>query len=169
MKVIPFTACSLQKCKNIITIRREKKDNHFNLPDCVDNSHGYHMLCYRNFTALSENDRKKLKALKRVGTPPECLSSFSDISVIEDSTENCSTNVQPSPLRQTRSASNIKSDPRTGVLLPKCIYCEKSDKRMLRCHKREKLVLSSSDEISKSILRCARTLEDNRIFTLLGG
>ena len=127
------------------------------------------MLCYRNFTALSENDRKKLKALKRVGTPPECLSSFSDISVIEDSTENCSTNVQPSPLRQTRSASNIKSDPRTGVLLPKCIYCEKSDKRMLRCHKREKLVLSSSDEISKSILRCARTLEDNRIFTLLGG
>ena len=55
-----FNSEKLDKCKIILKIRKE---NNLRLsdrivPDTADNDHGYHITCYRRFTALSENHRK---------------------------------------------------------------------------------------------------------------
>ena len=80
--VILANASSLLKCQEISSLRKGQglKYSTFELPATVDKSHGYHMECYRKFTALSKAQREKLDCLKNVCTDPsnnnDSLSGF---------------------------------------------------------------------------------------------
>ena len=60
-KIIPFTAVKLDECKKVRSIRQENNLKHkdVQLPDLANGHTGYHLECYRRFTALSNKHRKQ--------------------------------------------------------------------------------------------------------------
>lgn len=63
--IIIFNNSSLSKCKTILTIRKESELKYCNieLPDKISEIHGYHISCYRKFSALSHAHRNKIKVI----------------------------------------------------------------------------------------------------------
>ena len=63
-KVTKFTLETFQKCKDILTIRSEKKLKYSNVKLRQDLSDvlGYHIDCYQKFTALVKTEREELKS-----------------------------------------------------------------------------------------------------------
>ena len=55
-RIVLFSSSGLQKCKEIRSIRRSKnlKYKNVTLPEQIGGLEGYHMTCYRCFTALSK-------------------------------------------------------------------------------------------------------------------
>ena len=95
-----FTTTGLQKCNEILMIRKLKglKYQNVTLPETTGGSEGYHPGCYRRFTALNKN----------------YMSSDPDAST---STYTTRSNVSDLPTTST------------GVLMKVCIFCEKKDKK----------------------------------------
>ena len=61
--VVLFNNSSLSKCQEILKARRDQnlKYSIVELPEVPDNIHGYHIPCYRRFTALSKSQRDKMQ------------------------------------------------------------------------------------------------------------
>ena len=59
-RIVLFSSSGLQKCKEIRSIRRSKnlKYKNVTLPEQIGGLKGYHMTCYRRFTALSKEYKK---------------------------------------------------------------------------------------------------------------
>ena len=62
-RIILFSSSGLQKCKEIRSIRRSKnlKYKNVTLPEQIGGLEGYHMTCYRRFTALSKEYTKEIQ------------------------------------------------------------------------------------------------------------
>ena len=60
-KMLLFNKESLSLCKKILHLRKDSKLKYGNveLSDNVDETHGYHMKCYKTFTTLSKPQREK--------------------------------------------------------------------------------------------------------------
>ncbi|XP_063977427.1 uncharacterized protein LOC135162657 [Diachasmimorpha longicaudata] len=60
---ILFTERSLQKCREVLKVRKNKalKFENVTLPPCINNTHGYHLRCYKYFTTLPHSYRDALK------------------------------------------------------------------------------------------------------------
>ena len=61
--VVLFNNSSLSKRQEILKARRDHNLRYstVELPEAPDNIHGYHMPCYRRFTALSKSQRDKMQ------------------------------------------------------------------------------------------------------------
>ena len=65
-KIILFKTGTLSKCTKILSVRKKQnlKYAEFVLPSYIDDIRGFHMSCYRKFTALClfcNKERKKIK------------------------------------------------------------------------------------------------------------
>ena len=61
-KITLFKDDSLLKCQNILNAQRKQnlKYNDLTLPELVDGRHGFHIQCYRIFSALSKLQRRRM-------------------------------------------------------------------------------------------------------------
>ena len=89
-----FNKHILVKCKEILIVRKEQKLKYSNieLPIEVDCFNGFHIDCYRKFTALSKYQREKLLTSKKSNDYEACMSTnrlmCSDISSPKPSTSS---------------------------------------------------------------------------------
>ena len=73
----------------------------FELPPKMDKSHGYHMECYRNFTALSKAQREKLDCLKNTRT--DSSNNTNSLSGFQDA---CSSMIKRSDIKSPKPSNN---------------------------------------------------------------
>ena len=118
-KVLPFNPTSLNKCQEALLVRKEchLKYENCTLPSDCNTRLGYHMECYRKFTALG-----------RIHHPNAY--SFSESLPV---TEN----------RSTRSSSTNDTN-RIGIYGTKCIICDQERKKVSGKEQRLVLVLTEN-------------------------
>ena len=104
------------------------------MPGEITERHGYHMKCYRRFTALPSSSRKEL---------PE------------------KDNLEKKGKVVTRSSNVLPSASSTGVFQQVCIFCNKKDKKHKGV--KQKLTQASTDCFEKNIKDYARLLEDHEM------
>ena len=65
--IVLFADDSLEKCRKILEVRKLEKRKYMDVcvPSFVDENSGYHMDCYRRFTALVKPDREYLATLNK--------------------------------------------------------------------------------------------------------
>ena len=110
------------------------------VPSSADESSGYHMDCYRRFTALVKPDR-------------ECLVTLNKEQKKVSSTET----------RSSIGASFIAT--RSCVFVKQCIFCKKKDKKFKGA--KETLIMVSTENIEKNIKRYADILKDQDLLRLI--
>ena len=106
--VLPFNQESFDLCKKILTYRWSSQLKYADsiLPDTINCSTGYHLPCYRKFTALSKLHREKVKEMPDAQPAPELAS--------------------PSRSRLTRSSvTSPVANSTIGVFKPVCLFCGK--------------------------------------------
>ena len=121
-KIIPFNKESLEKCQNILKIRCKAglKYSSKTLPDDVNNTHGYHISCYRRFVALPSKYRNEVTADY----------SFSDTS-ITDINSPIKGNINGESSLYTRSkCTSLKPLSASGVFPSVCLFCNKQRKKL---------------------------------------
>ena len=65
--IVLFADDSLEKCRKILEVRKLEQRKFMDdcVPSSVDENSGYHMDCYRRFTALVKPDREYLATLNK--------------------------------------------------------------------------------------------------------
>ena len=118
--VILFNESSLLKCQEILSLRKgqDLKYSTFELRAKMDKSHGYHMECYRKFTALSKAQREKIDCLKNTRT--DCSNNTNSLSGFQDA---CSSMIKGSDIKSPKP-------PKTGIFPNVCFFCNKARKRI---------------------------------------
>lgn len=146
-EIILFKESTLQKCREVFAIRQGTNTKYRNvvLPSTVNSNQGYHVRCYKTYTAVptAKSTTDQDKPLP-VGFQP---GQNSTLQLPEASSTV-----------QLRSSSTLKANTRTGILEEKCIFCKKKDRK----HKgvKEKLVQCQTKNIELSIRNDAKTLGD---------
>ena len=71
-KILSFNDESLQYCKSVLQLRQDSKLKYSNvqIPGNVDDYNGYHLQCYKWFTALSKLQREKLNEVVPTSSTP---------------------------------------------------------------------------------------------------
>ena len=132
-----FNEKSLLKCSETLKTRKRLgiKYSDFELPSSVDGESGFHISCYRRFSALSQSTRIKIKRK----SPKKKLVSCVRRSEIKS----------PSPATTS------------GVLGKLCLFCCQKSKK--KNNKRYTLVNWVTDEFEKNIKKFAVWREDHRL------
>ena len=106
-KIIIFKTETLSKCSKVLSVRKEQylKYAEFVLPSDTDDIHGFHMTCYRNFTALSKTQRENNK------------------DIISNQHE------QPTRITQSNLTSPTISS-WAGIFPKVCLFCNKERKKI---------------------------------------
>ena len=138
-KITRFTLKTFQKCKDILKKRTERKLKYSNvkLPQDISDVLGYHIDCYRKFTALGKTDREELKSL------PSDKQKTTKITT-----------------RHSNSSTHIVS-PQTGIFQQKCIFCKQSEKKVKK--QKQNLIQVATFQFESKIKEYARALSDEQI------
>ena len=152
--VILFNENSLPKCQEILSLRKGQglRYSTFELPTKMDKSHGYHMECYRKFTALSKAQREKLGCLKNTRTD----SSNNTISV----SRRVFFNYKRSDIKSPKPS-------KTGIFPNVCLFCNKARKRIKNVE--QKLVNVETQNFEKSIKKYVQWMGDANLSARLTG
>ena len=110
------------------------------VPSSADESSGYHMDCYRRFTALVKPDREYLATLNKEQKK-----------------------VSSTKTRSSTGASFIATI--SGVFVKQCIFCKKKDKKFKGA--KQTLIMVSTENIEKNIKRYAEILKDKDLLRLI--
>ena len=131
-----FDERTLEKCIDILTIRREKhlKYNETILPANPNHVSGFHMECYRKFTAIGKNH------------------------VVPKKDSNASDSEKPRKAATRSSTNNVQPESNSGVLPHVCIFCKGKHKK--HNGKAEKLILVQTEDFVKKITKFATLLND---------
>ena len=118
--VILFNESSLLKCQEILSLRKGQglKYSTFELPAKMDKSHGYHMECYRKFTALSKAQREKMDCLKNTRT--DSSNNTNSLSGFQDA---CSSMIKRSDIKPPKPS-------KTEIFPNVSLFCDKTRKRL---------------------------------------
>ena len=105
-KITLFKTDTLQTCLSFLKFRKScnLKYSDFILPETVDTTRGYHMKCYRTFTALNTRLRNNMKEM------------FKSLPKSDDKT-----------IRSSNQPSSSQSS--TGVFNQVCIFCGKQTRK----------------------------------------
>ena len=105
-KIILFKTDTLSKCSKILSVRKKQnlKYAEFVLPSDIDDIHGFHMSCYRKFTALSKTQR-------------------------ENNNEICNQHDHSTRITRSNLTSPATSS-RTGIFPKLCLFCNKELKKI---------------------------------------
>ena len=103
--VLLFNESSLLKCQDILSLRKGQglKYSTFEPPAKMYKSHGYHMECYRKFTALSKPQREKMDCLKNTRT--DCSHNTNSLFGFQDA---CSSMIKRLDIKSPKP-------PKTGI------------------------------------------------------
>lgn len=194
-----FISESLEKCKNILSIRKKFKLKYANieLPSTVDEVHGYHVQCYKNFTSVN---RKYLCDDNSSLIDPAVSSPSPSAFISPPSTESPASTASSST--QTESGIKMRKKTKCNVIetekvnkmhvsfieivdkapetittatttvqqlqsLPHCVFCHKQK----RTSKGRQLSLHILDmkTIKESLIPQARTLNDTELLKVFSG
>ena len=111
-KVTAFKDATLLTCSRILVIREEEglKYGNLTLPSDISENIGFHMDCYRKFTAISKLSKGKLS------------------EVVVESTESKQATSKP---RLSRSvAPDNMTSPGSRVFSKGCLFCEQISKKL---------------------------------------
>ena len=138
-----FNEKSLLKCSETLKTRKRLgiKYSDFELPSSVDGESGFHISCYRRFSALSQSTRIKIKRK----SPKKKLVSCVRRSEIKS----------PSPATTS------------GVLGKLCLFCCQKSKK--KNNKRYTLVNCVTEEFEKNIKKFAVWREDHQLLAKIQG
>lgn len=144
--ILLFNDASLAKCKLILGIRQESNLKHASilLPECVNDTHGYHLGCYRKFAALPKIHRHKLE-VKSVGA----------------------IKAKPSPKTTRSRISSTTPSVRTGLFASVCIFCNNFRKKILG--KEQKLLNAKTCNFEMRIRKYITWKNDKRLTARLQG
>ena len=140
--IVLFADDSLEKCRKILEVRKLEQRKYMDdcVPSSVDENSGYHMDCYRRFTALVKPDR-------------ECLVTLNKGQKKVSSTKT----------RSSIGASFIAT--RSCVFVKQCIFCKKKDKKFKGA--KQTLIMVSTENVEKNIKRYAEILKDKDLLRLI--
>ena len=138
-KITPFSENSLQKCKQILEVRKHNlaKYHEISLPDSLGGVEGYHKSCYGRFTAISATLREQLKALPKNDT-------------------ESSPSLTRSKLKGIKSPVVVSN---SGILEQLCIFCGKVVRK--KNDKRHTLTKAETKEFEDNIKMYMRWREDD--------
>ena len=127
---VPLQHESLQKCKEVLQYRKSLQLKYSNivLPETYDEQIGYHVTCYRKFTALSKAQRKKRSQTK--------------CNIQSDNAVNSS----PATRSNTKSLHVVSS---YGGLPKICVLCQKE--RKVVKGKEQPLICASTQNLEDNI------------------
>ncbi|KAK6168761.1 hypothetical protein SNE40_019944 [Patella caerulea] len=159
-KVVAFTEETLKKCYGVLCHRQKTKSKYsvIELPNIIDETVGYHVECYRKFTAVSITPSTK---------PSE---QASEVHVIEGDITNAAPSTSSDsqdrrPLRST--APDLKDKPGTNVFEKKCIFCLKYARKH---HGRKlKLVKVETQNLEQNVRKFAIDLNDEALLDRIRG
>ena len=102
-----FISETLRKCENILTIRKQQdlKYKEIYLPETINDKDGFHLDCYRRFTAVSKAQKDK----------------YNEVLNRECSVANNS--------RLTRSSSVTMTKKESRIFSKICLFCNRVDKK----------------------------------------
>lgn len=143
-KIINFTDESLTKCSEILEVRKKLKYKYSDLCLSVSSNIGYHLVCYRKFTALST---RAIQEEKASSTP-----------------SSTSTNVRTRSQSDSSLSSGHKS---TGVLRKVCIFCRQERKEFKKV--KQPLIPARTDKFEDKIREYASALNDFDLLAQIGG
>ena len=130
--------------------KQNLKYGHLTLPEQVDSFHGFHMPCYRIFSALSKAQRKKMQE-------EDMQVSITQIQDKEEKPSTHSTANKNTYL--TRSTIDAPKPSNSSGIFPKvCLFCCKKDKKV--GNNKQKLVSASTDNFEANVRKYARWRED---------
>lgn len=148
----------MQKCQLILKVRKTQnlKYGDIILPLEPDKIHGYHMSCYRKFTALSKAQRLKKEAAEKLLStevaPNQTVSSSSEMN----------------STRRTRSEiTSPRPSLRTGIVPNVCLFCDQTRKKVKGME--QKLVSALTKDFEKNIRGFIRLLNDEKLERRLEG
>ena len=139
-----FNMESFSLCKKILQLRKDSKLKYGNveLPDDVDETHGYHMKCYKKFTALSKPQIEKLNKITGGSTIMVSGKQKTDRLLRSEVTS-------PVP---------CSSD---GVFEKTCLFCARLEFQVN--YKKHTSNFCSTVEIEESVTHYARILNDEEM------
>ena len=137
--IILFNESSLLKCQEILSLRKGQglKYSTFELPAKSNKSYGYHLECYRKFTALSKAQREKLDCLKNTRT--NSSNNTNSLSGLQDAWFSM---IKRSDIKSSKPS-------KAGIFPNVCLLCNKARKRIKNVE--QKLVNVETQNFEKSI------------------
>ena len=135
---------NIREYKNILEIRRRKKlkYNEEILPECINESDGFHLEYYKKSTALSEKQRERIK--------------------LDNETENKKCQSLTKRLMRSEATSPTPSSLR-GLFPTVCIFC--SQETLKYNQKRQQLISVEAKNFDWNIKECATVLNDWEMLT----
>ena len=140
-KILSFNDESLQYCKRVLQLRQDSKLKYSNvqIPENVDDHNGYHLQCYKRFTALSKLQREKLNEVVPTPSTP--------VNKAEKNTRLLRSELE--------SPSSCNS---TGVFTKVCLFCDRVEFQLN--YKKHTLISCTTNEIGLNVSRFAKMLND---------
>ena len=107
--ILLFNENTLSKCKFVLTIRKSEELRYSNivLPESVETGRGYHLVCYRRFIVLSQQQQEKIGEQWGSGSQNKTV------------------------LTRFRITSR-KSHSNAGIFLKICLFCSSARKKVKR-------------------------------------
>ena len=154
--VVLFNNSSLSKCQEILKARRDQNHKYstVELPEAPDNIHGYHMPCYRRFTALSKSQLDKMQRAIEIdipnNNPNKKLADQSGFS-----------------LMTKRSEIKSPKPSRIGIFPSLCLFCNQSRKKVKGIE--QKLVNVETNDFEKQVRKYTEWMEDSKFLVRVTG
>ena len=147
--VVLFNNSSLSKCQEILKVRRDQnlKYSTVELPEVPDNIHGYHMPCYRRFTALSKCQRDIMQRAVKI--------DINNSNPIEEPTDQSGFS-----LMTKRSEIKSPKPSRIGTFPSLCLFCNQSRKKVKGIE--QKLVNVETNDFEKQVRKYIEWMEDSK-------
>ena len=132
-----FTDETLTKCEDILIIRKTQKLKYSDIvmPDSAGGESGFHIECYRRFTALSKVQREKMQVEQK-----------------EKNSADSSSYLTRSNIGGPLSSS------KTGIFPKECIFCSKKDRKHNK--QKQKLIVASTTNFESNVKTYAEWLND---------
>ncbi|KAG5889375.1 hypothetical protein JTB14_005075 [Gonioctena quinquepunctata] len=169
-RVIPFTQVTLKKCNDVLRVRKihNLKYNDILLPTDTMSPDGYHLMCYKPFTAVQkkyydyELAESEVKRELSTPSPQPSTSTQTLTSPIEASTsQSPSGGVEMSEESQSSTSSNdntkiIKTE--REISSNACFFCDKTRKK--HRGKMQRLHSTTRDSMMSRIKKYLENAED---------
>lgn len=160
-KILNFNDDTAKKCRSVLKIRKQAnlKYSSLNFPEYFDKDDGYHLQCYRTFTALPKSQREKLKVLLE----EDIIEGVTDTECPQIHVQNENMEYVLPKKRVTRGKTSSKSKSKsTGVFIKSCLFCCSVLKR-LKSRKLEKLVSCTTKKFEIAVINMAENLQDESL------
>ena len=165
--IILFNQESLLKVQDILKLRKIEglKYGTFDIPTTVETKNGYHMDCYRKFTALSKSQRNKLEKLKQ--KPVDTSSNNKTLSGIQENNKIYGNSQNTSSSMTKRSDITSPKPSKTGIFPNACLFCNQQRKRV--SGEEQKLVNVETKNFENSIRKYVEWKNDVLLSARLSG